>query len=165
MSTEKTSKDSDKNAENATGRAKDQANNSVVEPARAYGTLMTDYYEQLFSTQFDAVREFADKSLAQSRSWLDVKDSESFQKVAEEQQQTIREMGERLKEDTQKINALSQQYLKESQQLASESMQKGKGHIEDSMQKSKEDLDDTHQKGQQQADKSKSSKSASATSK
>ncbi|SDN95006.1 phasin family protein [Vreelandella arcis] len=172
MSAEKTKKDSDQNAEQATKRAKEQIEKSTVEPVRAYGSLTTDYYEKLFSTQFEAVRAFAEKSLAQSRSWLDVKDAESFQKVAAEQQQTVREMSDRLKDDTQKISALSQEFLQESQQLAMESMQvgrkqleenmqKGKEQVEESMQQSKENLEDTQQKNQRQADKSDKSTSTS----
>ncbi|MBD3896096.1 phasin family protein [Halomonas sp. ML-15] len=136
--------------EKGTDRAKQQFDSSMVEPVRAYGSLTTDYYEKLFSTQFDAVRAFADTSLAQSRSWLEVRDSESFQQVVEEQQHSIREMGERLKADTDKISSLSQEYLKETQQLAMGSMQTGQKQLEENMQKGQQQLKENFQKGQDQ---------------
>ncbi|MBS9405264.1 phasin family protein [Halomonas sp. TRM85114] len=166
----------------ATEQATEQFDKSVAEPARAYGALTTDYFEQLFSAQFDAVRAFADTSLAQSRSWLEVKDADSLRQVIEEQQKAVQEMSERLKEDADKIRSLSQDYLKETQQLTMESMQtgrkqleenmqkgqkqfqdnlqKGQDQVEDSLQKGKEDTDNTQQKSQQQTDKSKKSTSS-----
>ncbi|WP_104203896.1 phasin family protein [Billgrantia saliphila] len=155
----------------ATERAAEQFNNAIGEPVRAYGALTTDYFEQLFSAQLDAVRAFADSSLAQSRSWLEVKDSDSFRQVIEQQQQAVQQLSERLKEDADKIQALSQEYLKETQQLATdnmqsgrqqieENMQKGKDQLENSFQKGKAEADDTQQKSQPQSDKSKKSASA-----
>lgn len=151
MSAEKTTNANDHAAEKATNRAKEQFDESAIEPARAYGALITDYYEKLFSTQFEAVRALADKNLAQSRSWLDVKDTESFQKAMKEQQQTIRDMGERLKEDAQKISTLSEEYLKESQQLAMESMQQGRKQLEENVQQGKEQVKNSMQQGKEQA--------------
>ena len=150
MSTEKPKKNRDHSAKQATNRAKDQIESSTIEPLRAYGSLTTDYYEQLVSTQFDAVRSFADKGLAQSRAWLDVRDVESFQKVLEEQQQAIRDMRERLKDDAIKISTLSQEYLKESQQLAMERMQVGRQQLEENMQQGKEQIEDSIQQGKEQ---------------
>ncbi len=162
MKNEKTKTDSN--------QATDQFDNSIVEPVRAYGALTTDYFEQLFSAQFDTVRAFADNSLAQSRSWLEVKDSDSFRQVIEQQQQAVRELSERLKADADKIQSLSQEYLKETQQLTAESMQsgrkqleenmqKGQNKVEDSFQKGKEEANDTQQKSQHHTDKSKKSTS------
>ncbi|MCL7940930.1 phasin family protein [Halomonas sp. ATCH28] len=179
MSAEKTKTDSNQ----ATKQTSEQLENAIVEPVRAYGALTTDYFEQLFSAQFDAVRAFADTSLAQSRSWLEVRDSDSLQQVIEQQQQAVREMSERLKEDTDKIRSLSQEYLKGTQQLMMESMQsgqnqleenmqkgqkqfqenlqKGQDQVEDSLQKDKDEVEDTQQKIQRQTDKSKKSISTS----
>lgn len=162
MSAEKTKKDGD--------QATEQFDNAMLEPVRAYGTLTTDYFEKLFSAQFDAVRAFAETSLAQSRSWLEVKDPDSFRQVIEEQQQAIREMSERLKEDTDKIQSLSQEYLKETQQLTMESVESGRKQLDENMQKAqkqfqenlqkgKEEADTTQQKSQPQTDKSKKSTS------
>lgn len=168
MSAEKTKTDGNE----ATERATEQSDDAIIEPVRAYGALTANYFEQLFSAQFDAIRAFADTSAAQSHSWLEVKDSESLRQAIEEQQQAVREMSERLKEDASKIQSLSQEYLKETQQLTTESMQKGqkqfqenlqKGQdkVEDSHKKGKEAADDTQQKNQQQTDKSKKSTSTS----
>ncbi|RDB41977.1 phasin family protein [Halomonas sp. DQ26W] len=148
MSTEKTKTDGNKATENSTERAKEQIDNAVIEPVRAYGALTTDYFEKLFSVQFDSVRAFADKNLAQSRSWLEVKDSESFRQVIEQQQQAVRELSEQMKKDADRIQALNQEYLKETQQLTTENMQMGRKQLEENMQKS-----------QQQSDKSKKSTS------
>lgn len=156
----------------ATERATEQFDNSIVEPVRAYGALTTDYFEQLFSAQFDAVRAFTDTSLAQSRSWLEARDSDSFRQVIEEQQQAVREMSDRLKEDADKIQSLSEEYLKETQQLTMESMQsshkqleenmqKGQKQFQENLQKGKEEADDNQQKSQRQTDKSKKSTSTS----
>lgn len=161
MSADKTKED----ANQATEQATEQFDNNVAEPMRAYGALTTDYLEQLFSAQFDAVRAFADTSVAQSRSWLEVKDPESFRQVIEQQQQAVKEMGERLKEDADRIQSLSQEYLKEAQQLTADSMQSGRTQLEENMQKGqkqfketlqkgKEDAGNAQQKSQQQADKS-----------
>ena len=150
MSAEKTKQDADKATQKETDRAKQQLESSIVEPVRAYGSLTTNYYEELFSTQFDAVRAFAETSLAQSRSWLEVKDSESFRKVVEEQQQSIKDMSERLKADTDRISSLSQEYLKESQQLAMSSMQTGQKQLEENMQKGQQQLQENLEKGQAQ---------------
>lgn len=179
MSAEKTKTDGNQ----ATERAKEQFDNAIVEPVRAYGALTTDYFEQLFSAQFDAVRAFSDNSLAQSRSWLEVKDSDSLRQVIEEQQQAVRELSERLKANADKIQTLSQEYLKETQQLTTESMhsgrkqleenmqkgqqqfqenlEKGQDRVKDSFKKGKEEADDTQQTSQRQADKSKKSTSTS----
>lgn len=165
-----TNPNSDSRQSNAQGNQK--IDEAIVEPVRAYGALTTDYFEKLFAAQFDSVRAFADTSLAQSRSWLEVKDSDSFRQVIEQQQQAVRELSEKMKEDAEKILALSQEYLQETQQLTSagmrsgrkqfeESMQKGKEQVAGSLQKGKEKADDTQQKSQQQADKSKTSASAS----
>jgi len=150
MSTERVRKDSEQTAEKATDRAKGQFDSSIVDPVRAFGSLTSNYYEELFSAQFDAVRAFADTSLAQSRSWLYVKDSDSFRQVVEEQQQAIREMSERLKADADKIRSLSQDYLRESQQLATESMQQGRNQLEENMQKGQKQVQEHLQKGQDQ---------------
>ncbi|MEQ6889050.1 phasin family protein [Halomonas sp. CS7] len=173
MSAKKTRKDIDQTVEKTTDQSKQQFENAIVEPVRAHGSLTTDYYQELFSTQNDAVRAFADTSLALSRSWLDVKDSESFQKVVEEQQQTIQEMSERFKADTDKIRTLTQEYLKESQQLATESMQKGKQQIEDNIQQGqKQRQEDVHEdqdqveesmkKGEKEVDVAQKKESASS---
>lgn len=163
----------DQNAKTPTAeRAAEQFDNAIGEPVRAYGTLTTDYFEQLFSAQFDAVRAFADNSLAQSRSWLEVKDSDSFRQMVEQQQQSVQKLTERLKEDADKIRELSQEYLKDTQQLATASMQsggkqieenmrKGKEQVENSLQKGKAEADDTSQKSQPQDDKAKKTTAAS----
>ncbi len=141
-------------ANQATEKAADQIDKAVEEPVRAYGTMTTDYFEKLFSTQFDTVRAFADTSLAQSRSWLEVRDSDSFKEVAEQQQQAVKEMSERLKEDAEKIQSLSQEYLKETQELAMESMQSGRSELEGNMQKFQSQLQQNLQKGPDQAKQS-----------
>ncbi|KPQ23356.1 MAG: Phasin protein [Halomonas sp. HL-48] len=154
MNAEKMKKENDTKADQATNRTKQKIDQSVTEPLRAYGTLTTDYYEKLFSTQFDTVRALADSSLAQSRSWLDVRDAESFQKVAEDQQQAFREISERLKDDTDKIRSLSQEFLQESKQLAMDNMQVNRKHLEDNMQQGKKQVEDSMQKSKDQAEKS-----------
>lgn len=172
MSAEKTKSDGNQSSERSSERAKGQFDNAVLEPARAYGALTTDYFEKLFSVQFESVRVFADKNLAQSRSWLEVKDSDSFRQVVEKQQQAVRELSEQMKKDADRIQALSQEYLKETQQLTSESMhsgskqleenmQKGKAQVEGHFQKGKEEAGNSQQKSQRQADNSKKSTSTS----
>ncbi|GHE20276.1 phasin family protein [Halomonas urumqiensis] len=164
MSAEKTKTDINQ----ATERTTEQFDNAVAEPVRAYGALTTDYFEQLFEAQFDAVRSFTDNSLAQSRSWLEVKDADSFRQVVEEQQNLIRDMSERLKEDADKIRSLSEEYLKSTQQLTAgnvqagqeklkENMQKSQAKMESNLKKSKEGADEISKQSQQQSDKSKKS--------
>lgn len=166
MSAEKTKKD----GKEASERANEQFDDAIVEPVRAYGALTANYFEQLFSAQLDAVRAFADTSVAQSHSWLEVKDTDSLRQAIEEQQQAVRAMSERLKEDADKIQSLSQDYLKETQQLTTEGMQKGQKQFEENMQKGQkqfqesiqngnEKADENQQKSQQQTEKSKKSTS------
>lgn len=99
-----------------------QFQTSIVEPARAFGSLTLEFYEKLLSAQFDAVRALADMSLAQSRTWLDVKDAESLKKVVESQQKAVQDMGERFKGDADKVTTLGQEYLQKGQKLAEESI-------------------------------------------
>lgn len=160
--------DSKENSNQATAEASAQFNDAIAEPVRAYGLMTTNYFEKLFSAQFDSVRNFSDKSLEQSRSWLEVKDSDSFKQVVEQQQQAVHELSERLKEDADKIRSLSEEYMKDTQKLTKESMQTGSKHFEKNMQKGKNQVEssfkkgeevasDVQQKSQQQADKSKKS--------
>ncbi|EWG99127.1 phasin family protein [Halomonas sp. BC04] len=160
--------DSKANANQASDEASAQFNDAIAEPVRAYGLMTTNYFEKLFSAQFDSVRNFSEKSLAQSRAWLEVKDSDSFKEVVEQQQQAVREMSERLKEDAEKIRSLSEEYMKDTQKLTTESMQTGSKQLEKNMQKGKSQVEsgfkkgqevagDIYQKSQQQADKSKKS--------
>lgn len=164
MKTENTKR----NADQAISETNAQLNDAIVEPVREYGVLTTNYFEKLFSVQFDAVRNFSDNSIAQSRSWLEVKDSDSFKQVVEQQQQAVRELAERLKEDADKIRALSEEYMRDTQSLTKDSMQTGSKHLEKNMQKGKDQVENTlkkgeevasdiHQKSQQQADKSRKS--------
>ncbi|MCC5882091.1 MAG: phasin family protein [Halomonas sp.] len=164
MKTENTKR----NADQAISETNAQLNDAIVEPVREYGVLTTNYFEKLFSVQFDAVRNFSDNSIAQSRSWLEVKDSDSFKQVIEQQQQAVREFAERLKEDADKIRALSEEYMRDTQSLTKDSMQTGRKHLEKNMQKGKDQVENTlkkveevasdiHQKSEQQADKSRKS--------
>ncbi|MCH4562104.1 phasin family protein [Halomonas sp. EGI 63088] len=105
-----------------TEKATEQFQSVFVEPARAYGSLTLEYSEKLLSAQFDAVRAFTDLGLAQVRSWLDVKDPESFKKVLEGQQKAAQDMGERFKGDAEKVVALSQEYLQKGQKLVEDSV-------------------------------------------
>ncbi|MDI5987583.1 phasin family protein [Halomonas sp. M4R5S39] len=105
-----------------TEKATEQFQSVFVEPARAYGSLALEYSEKLISTQFDAARALTDMSLAQTRSWLDVKDPDSFKKVVEGQQKAAQDLGERFKGDAEKVVALSQEYLQKGQKLVEDSV-------------------------------------------
>ncbi|BBI52983.1 hypothetical protein HORIV_54040 [Vreelandella olivaria] len=48
---------------------------------RSYTLTALDYYDQLFSAQMDAARAYSDMAIAQARTWLDVKDPDSFKRL------------------------------------------------------------------------------------
>ncbi|CAM4062162.1 phasin family protein [Vreelandella rituensis] len=148
-SNEKTSE----NVEKAVEQARDQFTSAVIEPTRAYGSLALEYYQKLFSTQLNAIREFTDTSLEQSRSWLEVKDSDGFKKVMEDQQKELQNLNERFKADAEEITALNQEYMQKSMKLMEESMQKSQKQFEENMQKGQQQLEETMQQGQKQAEK------------
>ncbi|MWJ28403.1 hypothetical protein GPM19_09315 [Halomonas sp. ZH2S] len=141
------------NVEQAAELARDQFANAVVEPARAYGSLALEYYQKLFSTQLNAIREFTDASLEQSRSWLEVKDSDGFRKVMEDQQKALQNLNDRFKADAEEITALNQEYMQKSMKLMEDNMQKGQKQFEENMQKGQRQLEETMQQGQKQVEK------------
>ncbi len=47
---------------------------------RSYTLAALNYYEQLVGAQMDAARAYSDMTIAQARTWLDVKDADSFKK-------------------------------------------------------------------------------------
>lgn len=95
-----------------------------VSPMRSYTLAALDYYEQLVGAQMDAARAYSDMTIAQARTWLDVKDADSFKKAMESQQKAASDMMERMKGDSEKVTSISQGFLQESQKMAEETTRK-----------------------------------------
>ncbi|WP_445011493.1 phasin family protein [Vreelandella stevensii] len=93
-------------------------------PMRSYTLAALDYYEQLVGAQMDAARAYSDMTIAQARTWLDVKDADSFKKAMESQQKAASDMMERMKGDSEKVTSISQGFLQESQKMAEETTRK-----------------------------------------
>lgn len=95
-----------------------------VSPMRSYTLSALDYYEQLISAQIDATRAYSDMTIAQARTWLDVKDADSFKKAMESQQKTASDLMERMKGDSEKVTSISQNFMQDSQKTAAENTNK-----------------------------------------
>ncbi|WGI24645.1 phasin family protein [Halomonas alkaliantarctica] len=110
---------------NKTTDKKTQQFESVfISPMRFYTLTALDYYDQLVSAQLDAARAYSDMAISQARTWLDVKDSESFKKAMESQQKTAGEFMERVKGDTEKVSSIGQSFAQDSQKMAEETSKK-----------------------------------------
>lgn len=108
----------------STEKTKQQLESVFVSPMRTYTLTALDYYDQLFSAQMDAARAYSDMALAQARTWLDVKDADSFKKAMESQQKTASDFMERVKGDTEKVTSISQSFAQDSQKQAEETTKK-----------------------------------------
>lgn len=105
-------------------KTKQQLESVFVSPMRSYTLTALDYYDQLISAQMDAARAYSDMAIAQARTWLDVKDADSFKKAMESQQKTASEFMERVKGDTEKVTSISQSFAQDSQKQAEETTKK-----------------------------------------
>lgn len=101
-----------------------QLESVFVSPMRSFTLTALDYYDQLFSAQMDAVRTYSDMAISQARTWLDVKDTDSFKKAMESQQKTASDFMERVKGDTEKVSSISQSFAKDSQKQAEKNTNK-----------------------------------------
>ena len=104
----------------ATEKTNQQFDSVFVSPMRSYTLAALDYYEQLVSAQIDAARAYSDMTISQARTWLDVKDADSFKKAMESQQKTAADLMERIKGDSEKVTSISQSFMQESQKKAEE---------------------------------------------
>lgn len=101
-----------------------QIESTFLTPMRSYTLAALDYYELLVSAQLDAARAYSDMTIAQARTWLDVKDADGFKKAMESQQKTAADLMERMKGDSEKVTSISQSFMQESQKMAEESTKK-----------------------------------------
>ncbi|PMR68941.1 phasin family protein [Halomonas heilongjiangensis] len=99
-------------------------------PARAFAALSIDFTEQLVTAQLDATKAYADSSLAQLRSLVEVKDAEGLKSYLEGQQQVAKDLTERLKGDADKVVALQQDFIQESQKLTEGSVQQAQESLQ-----------------------------------
>ncbi|KPQ26297.1 MAG: Phasin protein [Halomonas sp. HL-48] len=108
----------------AAEKTSQQVESIFVSPMRSYTLTALDYYDQIVSAQLDAVRAYSDLSIAQARTWLDVKDADSFKKAIDSQQKTAGDLMERMKGDGEKVTAISQSFMQESQKAAEDTTKK-----------------------------------------
>nr|WP_295713087.1 phasin family protein [uncultured Halomonas sp.] len=104
----------------ATDKTTQQFESAFVSPMRSYTLTALDYYDQLFSAQMDAFRAYSDMAISQARTWLDVKDADSFKKAMDSQQKTASNFMERVKGDTEKVTSIGQSFAQDSQKQAEE---------------------------------------------
>lgn len=95
-------------------------------PARAFAALSVDFSEKLVNAQLDATRAYADTSMAQLRSLIEVKDAEGLKGYFEGQQKVAEELSERMKGDAEKVVALQQDFVEQSQKLTEENVKQAK---------------------------------------
>lgn len=105
-------------------KTKQQLESVFVSPMRSYTLTALDYYDQMFSAQMDAARAYSDMAIAQARTWLDVKDADSFKKAMESQQKTASDFMERVKGDTEKVTSISKSFAEDSQKQVEETTKK-----------------------------------------
>lgn len=108
----------------AAEKTSQQVESIFVAPMRSYTLTALDYYDQIVSAQLDAVRAYSDLSIAQARTWLEVKDADSFKKAMESQQKTAGDLMERMKGDSEKVTSLSQHFVQDSQKVAEDTTKK-----------------------------------------
>lgn len=101
-----------------------QFESAFVSPMRSYTLAALDYYEKLMGAQIDAARAYSDMTISQARTWLDVKDADSFKKALESQQRAAGDFMERVKGDSEKVSSIGQHFMQESQKMAEENTQK-----------------------------------------
>ncbi|RUR37735.1 phasin family protein [Vreelandella populi] len=109
-----------KSTENST----QQFESTFVSPMRSYTQTALDYYQKLMGAQLDAARAYSDMTVSQARTWLDVKDADSFKKAMESQQRVASDFMERLKGDSEKVTSIGQGFMQESQKMTEENTQK-----------------------------------------
>ncbi|MED5458426.1 MAG: phasin family protein [Pseudomonadota bacterium] len=107
-----------------TNQQQQQFESIFVSPMRSYTLAALDYYEQLVGAQIDAARAYTDMTIAQARTWLDVKDADSFKKAMASQQKAATDLMERMKGDSEKVTSISQSFMQESQKKAEETTKK-----------------------------------------
>ena len=101
-----------------------QFESAFVSTMRSYTLAALDYYEKLMGAQIDAARAYSDMTISQARTWLDVKDADSFKKALESQQRVAGDFMERVKGDSEKVSSIGQDFMQESQKMAEENTQK-----------------------------------------
>lgn len=91
-------------------------------PAHAFAALSVDFNEKLVNAQLDATRAYADTSMAQLRSLIEVKDAEGLRGYMDGQKKVAEELSERMKGDAEKVVALQQDFVEQSQKLTEENV-------------------------------------------
>ncbi|GEN28624.1 hypothetical protein HVA01_22700 [Halovibrio variabilis] len=107
-----------------TEKTTQQIESVFVSPMRSYTLTALDYYDKLVSAQMDAARAYSDMAISQARTWLDVKDTDSFKKAMESQQKAANDFMERMKGDTEKVTSISKSFAEDSQKQAEETTKK-----------------------------------------
>jgi len=99
-----------------------QAETLFIAPARDTARLTMDYAEKLMEAQLEAVRTYSDIAMQQARAALDIKDTQSLQQYAEQQQTVARNLGERVKNDAEKSAAMNQEFANDIRELVESSV-------------------------------------------
>ncbi|RUR30509.1 phasin family protein [Vreelandella nanhaiensis] len=105
-----------------TNEMNQQFDNVFMAPARAYAALTIDYAERMLNAQMEASQAYTDAGIQQLRQLSSIKDPQELRHYMEGQQQVVRQMAERVKDDADKVVSLQRDYFQKSQKLTQESV-------------------------------------------
>ncbi|WP_189459552.1 phasin family protein, partial [Modicisalibacter luteus] len=118
-----------------TKQATQQFQSMFFNPARTYVEMTLDYSEKLLATQQEAFKAYSAIALGQARAMLEIKNVEDLRAYTESQQQAVKDLSKRVKEDGQKIVSINQEFFQKGQTLAKEKTQEGQKLAEENPQK------------------------------
>ncbi len=118
-----------------TNQVTQQFQSMFINPARSYAEMTLDYSEKLLATQQEAFKAYSDIAVGQARAMLEIKGTEDLKAFTESQQQAVKDLSERVKEDGQKVVAINQEFFQQGQNLAKEKAEEGQKLAEENAQK------------------------------
>lgn len=95
-----------------------QFDNMIAAPMRTYTALMLDHFEQIANLQIEAMKTYTETGVQQARAALDIKDPTDVNAYIQNQQNAVREMGERLKGDADKVASMNQEFAEKARKVA-----------------------------------------------
>lgn len=116
-----------------------ESENTIGRSASSYASLVLDHFEQLANLQFEAAKAYADTSVQQARTALEVKDSSDVGAYMENQQTVAKEMSERFRDDMGRLVSLNLAFAQNAQQVAQDSAEEEPEAAEDSREKAAQD--------------------------
>lgn len=94
-----------------------------VGPVRQFQAVFVDNAEKMAHFQFEAARGYAEIGLQNVRNGLSVRDAGEFQNYVSAQQDVLKNVVERLQNDTQTVVGLQQEFGQQVQRLLEDNFQ------------------------------------------